>query len=229
MSTPMHPVGVLLIHGFGGSIDEVAPLAAFLNARGIHTHCITLDGHAGSREALGRCSVGQWIATAQQGYDHLAPFCSQVFIVGFSMGGLLAIQLALRNPVLGIATLNTPITYWNVPQILSNIVTDLQQGESTHIRHYIHSGCKFPINALIQFKRLLGRTKTQLGALQCPVFIAQGLQDDTTAPKSARYIHRQLASILKPLHWYPDSGHLICHSPNAPQLFCDVLQFIQSL
>lgn len=225
----MNRVGILLIHGFGGSVWEVEPLGAVLRKKGFTVLSTKLSGHGGSRSELRRASGKAWIASAQRDLDTLRQETDQVFILGFSLGGLIAINLAIDNPVAGIATLNSPIYCWHKRQILRNTVQDLRSGNRAHIRHYLESSVKFPWQTLLNFQRVLSTTKERLKELRCPIFIAQGVLDDTASPRSADYILAHAGSKDKRLCRYPASGHLICHEPDSEALFRDLSGFIEGL
>ncbi len=222
----MKNTGCLLIHGFGGDLSEIDPLACLLKEQGFTIRCFQLPGHTGKRRDLGRADHLDWIAAAQNELEELQKSCEKVFIIGFSMGGLIAANLACDNTVTGIATLNSPIFCWNKRQILRNILKDFKSGEQDHLPRYLHSVVKFPLNALLQFNRLLRKTKKRLREVSCPVFIAQGLQDDTVSPKSAAYLLRTIGSHLKTIRYYKHSGHLICCGPDRYALFRDLMAFM---
>ncbi len=221
--------GVLLIHGFGGDVSEVAPLAAHLRQRGFTVVTPVLSGHGQGRRALGASGWRDWIASARAGLEALNREADRAVVIGFSMGGLIAVNLALAHPLAGIAALNSPIYCWNKRQILANVLQDLRAGSREHIRHYAASGVKFPLRTLAHFQRLLHATKGRLGAVGCPLFIAQGLLDDTVSPRSAAYLYRHAGSPAKTLRHYPGSGHLICHGPDSEALFRDLEAFLAAL
>lgn len=218
--------GCLLIHGFGGDISEIEPLESCLNDQGITVKCSELKGHTGLRRDLSQVEYLDWITSAQDDLDELGKGCNTLFIIGFSMGGLIAANLACNNRVAGIAMLNSPIYCWNKRQIISNIVHDLKNQQNSYISRYLHSTVKFPIRALLQFNLLLKRTKYLLGHLKCPLFIGQGLLDDTVSPKSAEYIRKNSGSSHKTVRYYRNSNHLICHGPDSRILFTDLMGFI---
>jgi len=126
--TDNHDTGCLIIHGFGGNYDEISPLADHLKSRGYKVACPALAGHTGRRCDLKKAGYTDWIKSAERGFLDLAHRCQTVYIIGFSMGGLIAFNLALQHKVAGIVTINTPIYYWDVRKILSNIVKGLTGG-----------------------------------------------------------------------------------------------------
>ena len=123
-----HDTGCLIIHGFGGNYDEISPLADHLKSRGYKVACPALAGHTGRRCDLKKAGYTDWIKSAERGFLDLAHRCQTVYIIGFSMGGLIAFNLALQHKVAGIVTINTPIYYWDVRKILSNIIKGLTGG-----------------------------------------------------------------------------------------------------
>lgn len=219
--------GCLLIHGFGGDISEVMPLESYLKAQGITVQTVALRGHTGRRRDMNSAGRQDWIASAQDGLVKLKETCDAVFIIGFSMGGLIAANLACDNQVSGIAVLNSPVFCWDKKRILGNIIDDLKSRERGHITHYLQSTVKFPLRSLLEFKRLLKQTKGRLSQVTCPVFIAQGLLDDTVSPSSARYLLKHFGSSHKTLKYYGRSSHLICHGPDCLPLFGDLHGFIR--
>ena len=91
------PCAVLLLHGFTGSPWELRPVGEALAARGIHVTCPRLPGHGTTPEAMLFATRLQWLEAADGALQSLqgAP---RVFIVGLSMGALLAMVLAARHP-----------------------------------------------------------------------------------------------------------------------------------
>lgn len=221
----MH-AGCLLIHGFGGDLSEIQPLESFLTSQGIVVQCVALPGHTGIRKDLGSADHLDWIASAQDALDTLQKRCDTPFIIGFSMGGLIAANLACDTRVAGIALLSSPIFCWDKKRILRNVLSDLKSRERSHIAHYLHSTVKFPLRALLQFNLLLKKTKKRLSLVTCPVFIAQGLLDDTVSPQSAEYLRRFTSASQKTVKYYARSSHLICHSADRQALFNDLLTYM---
>ncbi len=99
---------VLLFHGFAGSPFELRPLAYSLARRGFRCVVPLLPGHGRDAERLGTVSEVDWIEAGFGAFDSLlAEGHERIFVVGFSMGGALAIDVAAGRPreVAGLALL----------------------------------------------------------------------------------------------------------------------------
>lgn len=218
--------GCLVIHGFGGSIDEISPLAKHLKGEGYHVICPVLKGHTGKRRDLRGISYKEWICSAEESLKELLGKCDKVYLIGFSMGGLIALNLATRYQVEGVVTLNSPIYYWDLKRIVLNIIGDIQQRKPENIKRYLKSGGSFPISALLNFRILLDRSKQLIKEVVCPVLITQALEDDTVRKSSAGYIYETVASKQKSIKYYENSGHLILWSQASDCVIRDIQSFL---
>jgi len=84
------PVGILLLHGFTASPTELRPLANVLYQAGYTVSGIRLAGHGTHIDELRKTSWPDWLNSAQQGLEELHETCEQVYIIGLSMGGVIA-------------------------------------------------------------------------------------------------------------------------------------------
>lgn len=221
--------GCLLIHGFGGNVDEVRPLAEKLASQGYKVESPLLTGHSGKRKDLRRCDYEDWVSCAKESYDRLHAECDTIYLVGFSMGGLISFQLAVKCKVDAIVTLNAPIYFWDFKRVGINILQDFKDRKPDNFRRYIKSSVGLPFNALINFRILLAKTKPILNLIVCPVFIVQGLEDDTVRQKSAKYIFYHIASKHKKLKFYKNADHVILWSRAANVVIWDVVKFLEGL
>src|SRR6202034_3106811 len=87
-------VGVLLCHGFTGSPQSLRPWAQFLAEAGLTVSVPLLPGHGTSWQEMNRTTSDDWLATAGQALAELRAQCDEVFLMGLSMGGCLALRLA---------------------------------------------------------------------------------------------------------------------------------------
>lgn len=93
----MHGAGepVLLIHGLGSSTEDWAPQVEALAER-FHVIAYDVRGHGRTAKPKGRYSVTQFSADAAALITHLG--LGAMHVVGLSMGGMIAFQLAADHP-----------------------------------------------------------------------------------------------------------------------------------
>ncbi len=225
----INDVGCLIIHGFGGSFEEVKYLANYLKLKGYNVLCPSLKGHTGLKKDLIGVTYTDWIKSAEEGLIRLKEASQKVFVIGFSMGGLIGVNLCENHDIDGLVTLNTPIYYWDIKNILKNIMMDIRTRSFENIKRYIASSIKFPMSALYNFRKILSITKPKINETKCPIFIVQGEDDDTVQKISAKYIFDEIGSQKKKLKYYENSGHLILASPAAKEVSRDVENFFCSI
>lgn len=92
-----------------GSPFEMEPLAAPLADLGLAVRLVTLPGHAGRVEEFRRSGFADWAAWAEAEYDRLAGEHGSVIVLGFSLGGALALHLAEVRRPLAVITLAAPV------------------------------------------------------------------------------------------------------------------------
>ena len=91
-------VGVLLIHGLGGTPVELRFVAQALNRAGHTVYCPLLVGHGGSEELLNTTTWTDWYDSVEKAHDLLKARCDVVLVGGLSAGVPLALLLAARRP-----------------------------------------------------------------------------------------------------------------------------------
>lgn len=218
--------GCLIIHGFGGNVGEVKFLAEYLKSRGFNVLCPSLKGHTDIKKDLVGVVYNDWIKSAEDELIKITEKSKKVFIAGFSMGGLIGLNLCEKYDIDGLITLNTPIYCWDIKKILCNIIDDIKNQKINNIKRYWLSSRKYPISALYNFRRILRITKPKINKIKCPVFIVQSINDDTVRKKSAKYIFDNISSKDKELKYYENSGHVILKSPIAEEVSEDVEIFL---
>ncbi|WP_334136130.1 alpha/beta hydrolase [Tepidimonas sp.] len=88
---------VVYLHGFTATRAETAPLAEQVaQALGANLFYTRLAGHGLPADALGRVTVQDWLADAQEALDIGRRIGDQVLVIGTSTGATLGAWLALR-------------------------------------------------------------------------------------------------------------------------------------
>jgi carboxylesterase len=223
----------LCIHGFTGSPMEVEPLAEYIQH---HTNweCVipTLPGH-GSELRLEGIMYNEWLRHAEESLKDLLKRHEIVYVVGFSMGGLIASYLATKYPIKKLILLSAAAYYINFAQLQKDIriiCADFFRGqikENELFTRYMNKIKSTPLAATIQFRKLVQYVKPLLSNIYVPTLIAQGEKDGIVPLKSASYIYNTIRADNKKIIYVEESKHLICHCERRETLFQEIITFLK--
>lgn len=219
----MYKLGVLLIHGFAGSRDEVRALYEKLIENNIYAQMVLIKGHEGTPKDLARTTYKDWIESTRVEYLDMIEKCQKIIVVGFSTGGLIAVNLYREFKFDKLITINTPIYYWNILQVCLNIKSDFKK----HLPMYIKTCTDKKLTSLINFLKILRKTKPYFKDVECDTLIIQVRDDDTSNYKSGCYIYNNIKgnkTLLTPLH----GGHRILMGEHKDEIIAEVLKYIIS-
>ncbi|MBF7097019.1 alpha/beta hydrolase [Alkalibacter mobilis] len=225
MQSQKRDVKFFVLHGFGGGTYEVEPLVERLRKSGYEVFAPILKGHQGSSSKMAKTTYREWIESAE---IHLAQFTDNsenVIFIGFSMGGLIGFNLSQDKKFKAIVTINTPIFFWNIPQVFRNLMEDIKNMRTENIRRYIRAKKNSPIRSMIQFLIMLGKTKSKLDDVHSPILVVQALDDDTVRLKSAEYILNNVSSEDKQAFYVDRGGHLVLLSPKGDRVIEKILNW----
>jgi|LSQX01.1.fsa_nt_gb carboxylesterase len=219
----------LVIHGFGGGVYEIESLVNHLIGLNYDVISPTLKGHSATKKEMKEATYIDWIESAERELQKMHDNNDEVLVLGFSMGGLIAFNLASKYNIKAIVTINTPIFYWNLAQVIHNLVDDIKNRNIVNIKRYLQAKQNSPISSMRQFLFLLNQTKSKLEEVKCPLLIIQAKDDDTSRRKSVDYIYNHVSSAKKNIKYYNEGGHQILQSSVSEQVFSCVDDFIQNL
>ncbi len=222
-----------MLHGFTGSPFEVEPLADYLRQ---HTdwyiHVPTLPGH-GDLSELRDIQYDEWNTFAEDAVKEMLAVCEEVYVIGFSMGGIIAGYLTAKYPIKKLVLLSAAAKYINIGQLardMGGLLKDYLNGnasENEMYKRYKEKIVKTPLKATWQFRSLVSANTKLLKEIHVPVFIAQGRLDGIVPVKSAAFLYRNIPSPDKVLFYDDEAKHLICHSRNNMILFKEILAFLE--
>ncbi|MBM7663146.1 esterase/lipase [Bacillus mesophilus] len=225
-------IGCLCIHGFTGSPYEVEPLVNYLRE---HTDWKVVDpilpGHGDDGNLLD-VTYRQWIEAVESELQSLQRECEIVYVIGFSMGGLLAAYLSTKYHIDKLTLLSAAAYYINVRQLLVDIRDMARDGLRGHLqenvlyRRYRNKIKSTPVSATRQFRMLVKYIRPVLKEVHTPTLIIQGECDGIVPTKSANYIYENIGSDEKRMVFLPASPHHVCHGSDLPKLIEEVTEFL---
>lgn len=232
---------VLLLHGYTGTPYDLKPLGLALKSDGYACYAPLLPGHATTPADLNRVSAEQMLQVAQKAYDALNPSKPR-FIVGFSMGALLAALLAANpdNKVDGLILLAPAFRLSR----LGRLATLLAQRGLHHLLPIISKPGKtidtsdpiarslspayghIPIKGLLMLDNLRQQALQALPSLHMPILIALGGNDHTVDSLGVENILHAHLPCPTVTYWYPRSWHILLLDVERDKVIQDILQFI---
>lgn len=234
---PGNDIGVLVCHGFTGTTQSMRPLGEALAAAGYTVIGPRLAGHGISPEALAHSTAMDWIASVDEALATLRQGCTQIFMVGLSMGGTLTLYTAAKHAevIKGAVPINAVVQVnsvglgglaldANMPATVPGIGSDIKAPGVTELAYK-----EVPVPALRQIYSLIGVTHDLLPTIQCPVLVIQSREDHVVDPSNAPRIVRRLGSSRIDLRWLNDSYHVATLDNDLPLIQREALDFIRSI
>ncbi len=216
------PLGVVLVHDFLASPAELRPFGDALAAAGYTVVGVRLAGHGTSPADLRDRSWQDWLKSVRRGHEIASLLCDRVCIVGFGLGGVLALRLAAEAPqgLTGVASVCAPVKFRNrslaFVQVLHNLnrLTEWTYKEEGLVpfrpnapEHPDISYASVPIRGLFELRRAIDEMDRRLPDVRCPVAVLHASDDPEVDPESARHIHDRLGSPRKSIHFVAAERH----------------------
>ena len=219
------PSRALLIHGFLGSPRELRPLAQALAAAGVTARGVLLPGFGQDISRLKHVRAEDWLDAAREAWLETRENASRTTLVGFSMGGAVALRLAaeaglapdqliLLAPHWKFADRRAAIlpvarhvirefkpfgrVNFDSPDI-RRMLAELAPGvdlDDPRVRHQLRNSATIPTHALNELRRI-GLAAASPPAISAPATIVQGLQDPTTLPAYSRALAARIGADLR--------------------------------
>jgi carboxylesterase len=229
-------IGVLLLHGYTATPVEVSLLAEYLHTQAGYTVvCPLLPGHGTKIDDLHKIKWQHWADHVENIYEQLSKKCTFRFVGGTSLGGLLALYLAVFHPeIKGLLIYSPALIVNNRMAILSH-----------ELKYFVKTIPKFrkkvgqsiveerwqgytsdSLPAISQLLRLQQVVRKNLPRITQPILICQGMRDETINPKGASEIYRQVRSKDKKLHYMEESTHSLLLDQEWEKIAQETVAFI---
>ena len=235
---------VLMLHGLTGTPYTYGPLARLVADAGFAVYAPLLPGHGTSPERLQHTRWNDWLIAARRAFDELAQAHEAVFVIGFSMGGLLSIVVSQERgaQVSGLVVMGVPLVLDMKTQLL------LEAGRYLPLAQFIPFAQKkdgpdvsdpavaaamptydsTPVAAAISLLDGQDMAKERASRLGIPVLVLHGRHDHVAPARNARLLMSLLNTPTKRMILYPHSWHIMTLDVDHEQLQDDVLAFLES-
>ncbi|MDQ3737715.1 MAG: alpha/beta fold hydrolase [Actinomycetota bacterium] len=226
--------GVLVLHGFTGNPSSMRGLAEAFAAAGYHVELPRLAGHGTTIEDMLTTTWADWTGEVEQAYRRLAARASEVAVAGLSMGGSLALWVAMQHPeIKGLFCVN-PATAPLGDDIM-DMVREAQAGGTAVMpgigndiadpdeQEIAYDGT--PLSPLLSFvsEGLEPMTK-RYGELQMPLRLVTSRQDHVVQPSDSVHLAETYGGEVQHT-WLERSYHVATQDYDKEQIFAEAVTF----
>lgn len=226
--------GCLLIHGYTGGPYEIEPLMTHLQENTDWKIKVpVLKGH-GRELDLTDVAYEIWLQDTEKVLQELMEECETIYVIGFSMGGMIAAYLAAKYKIeklVLLAPARRYISFKYMANYVREIIGDGIKGklqENDVFLHYKDKIGEIPLKANVEFMKLVAYTKPYLAQITAPVFIAQGQRDGLVPFKMVYDLEKEIGSDRIEVVLFENSEHHICLGEDSGLLNKMVLNFLNS-
>jgi carboxylesterase len=228
---------VLALHGFGGTPLDMEAVLDSARALGLGGLAPLLPGHGTHAKRLATTRFPDWSGAAEQALDRAG---APVVLAGFSLGSLLALDLAERRPeavkgliLLGNAAwLSAPFPRWALTLAERLRLPDFLMPKKwmrvrhdplplTHISYDAH-----PVHAAIEVRKTGERIRRELPRVCCPTLILHGARDRLCPVSNAQRVAERLGSDDCRVVIFPRSRHVLTHDVENAEVRREISAFL---
>ena len=229
--------GALLVHGFTGSPQSLRGWAQYLADAGLSVELPRLPGHGTTVAEANLTHWEDWYAEIDRHLALLRERCDEVFVMGLSMGGTLAIRLAEEHgdEIAGLVLVNPSLLTKRPDRFLlpvlrlvkgtwPGIASDIKKPGVVELAYD-----QLPVKAAYQLSQLWVHTRADLAKVTQPLLVLRSTEDHVVEPDSARLLLEKVSSTDVREILLEDSYHVATLDNDAPVIFENSLEFVRRL
>lgn len=224
---------VLIIHGFAGGTYDEECLANYLELNRFDVYTFTLPGH--ERTLFKHVTRKDWINSCE---EHLKMIIDagykKIYVVGHSMGGVLATYLASRHKEIKKIVLAAPAFKYMTFDNDEFKLTYALKNSPKLFKYYskediISRAIQFPASVIKEFMALVEESQNLPNEISCPVLIIHGTDDQIVPLKSSKNILEQFKNHDKKLIVLDEVTHDIFRSKEKERVCKEVKSFLNKI
>jgi carboxylesterase len=233
---------VVAFHGFGGTAAELRPVLDAVAAAGFAVDAALLAGHGTRVEELQDATFDGWVAGAHARVLAAAQAHGRVVLLGFSLGSLVAMQIAAGAPegLVGLVAMGNALTlkaHTSVPfaawqlfgkpmpdaYLLKPLAGDLVDPAAldslvTYDRH--------PLRAALEVYNAGPRVRALVPRITCPTLVLHGKRDRVCSWKNATWLAEHIGTRDVSVRIFERSAHVLACDGEREEVAREVVKFV---
>lgn len=226
-------VGVAVCHGFTGSTVSMLAWSEFLADAGFAVNMPLLAGHGTTWQDLSRTPWKHWYRDFEAAYLELSSRCDTVFVAGMSMGGALALQVAAKHAVAGVAVVNPGLTFSDgrarysglLKHVLKSVPAIGDDIKAPGITEGAYA--RTPVAAVHELSKLFTDTISLLPKVTAPTLVFRSTVDHVVPESSMDALRAGLGSQEFNVVSLPNSYHVATMDNDAQEIFSQSSDFFR--
>lgn len=236
-------LGIVLVHGFLAAPREMLELATCLHGKGYWVYCVRLRGHGTSPEDLATRRGNDWIESVDLGYAMMRSICTRVIIGGFSFGGGLALDCAVR--IAGLAGVFAVCPPFRLQDISSRFASAITTWNRVMDALHCHGAAKkyfeivpehprinyarIPVTALRELEHFMKDLEPRLVDVKIPALIVQANGDPVVNHEGTALLFSRIGSNNKQYLPCDFKRHGILSGEGSKHVHAAIAAFIATL
>lgn len=218
-------------------------MGEYLRQQGYSCLGVRLTGHATHPDDMIRARWTDWVASVEDGYHLLCGVTDQIFLIGLSMGGVLALLMSTQLKVKGVVAMSTPaVMPQDYPIWLMEFMSlaikyrpktkePPESGwfdQSAYQDHIAYP--QYPVRSAAELKKLILEMRVALPKVNVPVLLIHSKDEKSILPENVETIYAGLVSASDKTKLYiTGSGHVLPRDASREQVFQSTFEFIQRI
>lgn len=201
---PGSDTAVVILHGLTGSPVSMRPLAEACAAAELGVRMPLLPGHGTTWQDLNRYTYSDWVAAAQSALDEARASYRNVYVCGLSMGGTVALELAVANPdVSGVSVINPALLFDDPRMVILPVLKHAVPSAAAIADDIAKPGVteeaypRTPLKALHTLDVAARALRSRLWEITCPVQVFASAADHVVSTRAPQLVFRHVSSQRK--------------------------------
>jgi carboxylesterase len=233
---------VVAFHGFGGTAAELRPLLDRIAHAGYAVDSALLPGHGTRVERLQDETFRDWVDGAWERTRTSLGKSGRVVLLGFSLGSLLAMQIASERPqgLAGLAVLGNALTLRSMSSAALGLLDRLgvripdvyvvkpRAGDvvdATAMRGLL-SYDRHPLRSALEVYRAGPRVRGVVGRIACPTLVLHGRRDRVCSWRNATWLADHVGAKDVTIRLFERSAHVLPCDGEHEAVADEVLAFL---
>jgi|LSQX01.2.fsa_nt_gb esterase/lipase len=204
---------IVFVHGF--SVRTARPMRSaidYFNKHGYMTLVPTLFDPEDPQDD----HPNLWIRRAKTAVETALSIKDDVVVVGFSMGGVIASEIASQYPISKLFLLAPAFEYVTFKMVRESLTRMIVKQPESNIK-------RLPENFYDTFQQVVALGKDAVTNITCDTVIFHGLKDELIPTRSSQYVYDHIQSKHKKFILFEDVGHDLLENKNHKD---DVIQLM---